>query len=288
MRARPLNSSLGEIIREMNRNTKIILTAIFAIAVFSCTFSQARSPVEEMVRNKKKRADILSELIRSNGLTCLPTEFVIEDSSRIGCSQVLNENHELLTLAGVSYDVHNLGTGSRTYIFVFDSSGKCIFHSPDGTLGVSGDNYPYDLFFCDMTGDGDIEKLVEFDLHETGKIQDSLQYRRNAFQVWRLSLDRSELLLEVHYSIFGKERKGAISPDLFWPVRSGTPPVIHVGKGIPDITLGELSKKPLVIFRWSPTKQKYVWNPVLSDRLEIEYPVAQHENSADPKGRAAD
>ena len=265
----------------MNRNTQILLIAILAIVVSSCTFSRTRSPVEEMVRNKKKRADILSELIQSNRLTGLPSEFVIGDSPRIACSQILNESDESFTLAAVNYDVHKVGRGSRTHIFVFNSSGECIFHSPDDTPAVTNDNFPYDMLFCDMTGDRNIEKVVTFDLYEAGKTTDSFQPLRNAMQIWRLSNDSSELLLEVHYSIWDTERKRIIFPRLSWPMSEGAPPIVHVGEGIPDITLGEFKRKPLVVFRWSPESLSFSSQPESSDRWKVEYTVSQQQRGAD-------
>lgn len=258
-----------------------LIKAILAVLMILFTIGCTLSPVEKMSRNKKNRAGILSELIQANGLSGLPSEFVIEDSSRIACSQIINEKDELLTLAAVSYDVSKLGSGKRTYIFVFNSAGKCLFHSPDGTPTIINDNHPSDMYFCDMTGDGNIEKLVSFDLYETGKIKDSFESFRRAIQVWRISNDNPELLLEVHYRVWDDEHKLFIDPGLSWPISKGDPPVVLVGEGIPDITLEEHTKKPLVTFRWSPKNKKFEWQSDSSVSWKIVYSIAQQTSGTD-------
>jgi hypothetical protein len=258
------------------------LLVVIALAVVALMLLPRPATPQRLASDERSRARVLSALIEKSDIRELPAEFIIEDSSRIACSVMRDERGEILTAATVLYDVHQLGSGQRMHVFVFDPAGRCLFHSPDSNA-VLDDFRPHRIGFCDLTGDGTVEKIVAFNLYEVGRTADSVQGLGNAFQVWRLSGTSPSLLLEVHYCGYDSATGKFIDPELLWPTAPGNPPIVHVGTGVPDIGLRAFSEEPLAVFSWSARDSTYICRTAASDSWKVVFPNAQPPGAADSK-----
>jgi len=175
-----------------------------------------------------------------------------DDSRRVSCCVAADATGKKLVLASVQYPAKE--GGARAHSFVFDSSGKCVFHSPDNLgIGVLADDL-FDLnCFWDITGDGNPEKLVTFIRDEVGERVDSPL--DEAFQIWTIKSTGPKLLLHVNYDAHHDACDEAvwIRPRLFWP--SSQSAKQGIGQEAPTIVLRGWTEDPIVEFRWSSDRQ---------------------------------
>ncbi len=243
--------------------TIVILTSV--ALVLWVQWRRNVNPVIALLREPDNRPRILADLITKNAIVDLPSEFRISESKDIKCDSFKYSDEYAFVVASVVYPVSL--SGSRLHTFFFHVSGKCVFHSPDDL-----DAWDFARSLGDLTGDGKPEKMVKYFRYEVGKTQDSSDPLGDAFQIWRISPENSELLLHVKY----KAQKGMdpcdLHPKLVWPRFTGNSKVSDDGVGRPKMWLVSDSEGPKVEFYWSQKNQKFETKKPTGDLWEVIFP----------------
>ena len=249
----------------------IIITVIIVVIIMTkrgaCLFNvEAPTKIKKIVTllSSKKDTDIakqeLLSLIKLNGIKNLPKKLdVCAKKTDLTCFRAIDKSIGLITSINVLYSVGS--EGCRGYSFVFDASDNCLFHSKDLLL-------PFNGGLLDVTGDGHIEKVVDF-LEERRSFANS-SYKR--LQIFTLQCGNNNKLLDVKYNYLNLPYVKGVNNSLALLI-------FRAGKGIESIFLEQFdTRKKVVDFVWD--KNNKLFKSVISiaqqpKNWEMLYPIIQ-------------
>lgn len=143
------------------------------------------------IYGEEDRRRSFSILLKRNNIQDMPKDFDLwSKETSIDCFEAVDSNEVWYGLVCVTYSVG--GRGDRSFSVIFDKSGKCVFKSIDLFGFINGG-------LLDINDDGKIEKIITYfsdDLEEEPKEN----YEK--LRVYRIDLDRNELLLDVNFNIY--------------------------------------------------------------------------------------
>ena len=161
-------------------------------------------------------------------------------------------------LANLSYYVGPGGT--RSHSFIFRPDGSCIMHSPDWSAATaSEDESSKDAYLLDFTGDGRLEKIIDFVEDPVDGQDNAIDSLRGVLQIWQLMPERAELLLNLRYASWDKSGRSGITPRLY---TAGSVYRSAQGMRTPSVNMIDLEmsgqeNKQLASIWWDKDKQMF-------------------------------